>query len=211
MICVEGVAARIYAWSDWSEISSITLTTDLTGQYIKSITPYTSHHKTLVLLELSDLNGSATTNALHLLDAASFSIDESVSDQTVAAEPGVAEDTGKVRLTDVAAAATSNYDSLLARKLAVFAHLVAHVVGLSDTNRLVFLDAHSWVCSVDIKSVGNNLVSYSRHFFVPYDWFAGTRDMICAVVKQDVIFARNDDVAIIKGGLEYTEGVDMKV
>lgn len=212
MICIEGIATHIYAWSDWSEISSITLTTDLTGQYIKSITPYTSHQQTLVLLELSDLNGSATTNGLHLLDAASFSIDESASDQAVAAEPGVAEDTGKVRLPDEAAAATSsNYDFLLAQKLAAFAHVVAHVVGLSDTNRLVFLDAHSWVCSVDIKSVGNNLVSYSRHFFVPYDWFAGTRDMICAVVKQDVLFARNDDIAVIKGGLEYFEEVNMKV
>lgn len=43
---------------------------------------------------------------------------------------------------------------------------------------------------------------------MPYGWLAGTRDVICAVTQRDVVFARNDDVAIIKGGLEYAEKVD---
>lgn len=212
MICVEGIAIHIYAWSDWSEISSITLTADLTGQHIKSITPYISHEKSLILFELSDLNGSATTRGLHLLDVASFSNHKSSSNQAVSVQPGVEKDIAKVELMDEAAATTSSsYESLLAQQFAALANVVAHIVGLGDANRLVFLDTHSWVCSVNVQSFGNKLVSYSRHFFVPYDWFAGTRYIIGAVVKRDVIFVRHDDVAIIKGGLEYIEDVDLEV
>ena len=35
--------------------------------------------------------------------------------------------------------------------------------------------------------------------------------MLCAVVRRDVVFARNDDVAIVRGGLEYAEKVDVEV
>lgn len=35
--------------------------------------------------------------------------------------------------------------------------------------------------------------------------------MICAVAQRDVLFARNGDVAIIKGGLEYVERDNTKV
>ena len=43
---------------------------------------------------------------------------------------------------------------------------------------------------------------------MPYDWFAGTRDVVCAVAQRDVLFARNNDVAVVKGGLEYAEKVN---
>jgi hypothetical protein len=100
---------------------------------------------------------------------------------------------------------------LLGPQLAALAHRVAHVVGLRDAGKLVFLDTHSWVCSADLEGLGNSSVSYSRHFFVPYGWFSGIRDVICAVAQRDVLFARNDDVAIVKGGLEYAEKVNVEV
>jgi len=193
MICVDGEAARIYAWSDWSEIASVAFTFNMTGLQLKNVMPVDRQR---ILLELSELDGSATTRGLHLFDAASFSIDH---DEAVADEVSIKTTAAAISIP------------LRCPQLAALAHRVAHVVGLGDDGKLVFLDTHSWVCSADLDGLSNSSVSYSRHFFVPYDWFAGTRDVICAVAQRDVLFARNDDVAIVKGGLEYAEVVSMEV
>ena len=91
------------------------------------------------------------------------------------------------------------------------ADYVSHIIGVSESGKLVFLDTHSWVCSANLESTFGNAVSYSRHFFVPYDWFSGTRDIVSGLARRDVVFARNDDVAIIKGGLVYEEKVDVRL
>lgn len=210
MICIEGAASRIYAWSDWSEVASVPLTSDVTGLQLKSVTPYTSGHRRRILLELSELDGSADTRGLHLLDAASFSIDNNPAKDGISEAAKVRENADTVSIREEAAAEAVSV-MLLGPQLATLAHRVAHVVGLGNTGKLVFLDTHSWVCSVDLESLSNSSVSYLRHFFVPYDWFSGTRDMICTVSQRDVLFARNDDVAIVKGGLEYVEKVNAEV
>lgn len=47
---------------------------------------------------------------------------------------------------------------------------------------------------------------------MPHDWFAGTRDVVCAVARRrDVFFGRNNHLAVMKGGLEYAEKVDADV
>lgn len=211
MICIEGATARIYAWEDWSEVASVHLTTDITGLQSKSITPYMSGLRPRILLELAELDGSPDTRGLHLLDAASFSIENLPTHEAIFEAATVREEAGKVPITEEAAAAAAVSIPLLGPQLAALAHRIAHVVGLDDANQLVFLDTHSWVCSADLEGLSNSPVSYSRHFFVPYDWFAGTRDVICAVAQRDVLFARNDAVAIVKGGLEYAEKVNVKV
>jgi hypothetical protein len=210
MICIEGAAAHIYAWSDWSEIASVSLATDMTGLQLKSLTPYISGQRRRILLELSELDGSADTRGLHLFDAASFSIENNPGKDAVseAARAGKDADTISIR-GEATAAAVSN--PLLGPQLATLAHCVAHVIGLDATGKLVFLDTRSWVCSVDLEGLGNSSVLYSRHFFVPYDWFSGIRDVICAVAQGDILFARNDNVAIVKGGLEYTEKVNAEI
>jgi hypothetical protein len=91
------------------------------------------------------------------------------------------------------------------------ADYVSHIIGIGDSGKLVFLDVHSWVCSASLQSTFGSFVSYSRHFFVPYDWFSGTQDIVCALARRDVLFVRHDDVAIIKGELEYVEMVDVKL
>lgn len=209
MICIEGAAARIYAWRNWSEVASVTLTAGVIGLQLKSVIPCMSGGRRRILLELSELDGSPVTRGLHLLDAAPFSIETVPAKAAVSEAPELREDADEVSITEKAAAAVSI--PLFGPQLAALAHRVAHVVGLSAANQLVFLDTHSWVCSVDLEGLGNNSVSYSRHFFVPYDWFAGTRDLICAVAQRDVLFARNGGVAIIKGGLEYVEEVIAEV
>jgi WD40 repeat protein len=209
MICIEGAAARIYAWSDWSEVTSVQLTTIITGLQLKSVTPYMLGYKRRILLELSELDGSADTRGLHLIDAASFSAENSQTQEAAleAAKVGEGADTEPIKEGATAVAVSI---PLLGPQLAALAHHVAHVVGLGEAGKLIFLDTNSWVCSVDLEGLGNGSASYSRHFFVPYDWFSGARDLICAVTQRDVLFARNDDVAIIKGGLEYVEKVNLE-
>ena len=211
MICIEGAAARIYAWSDWSEVVCVFLRTDVTGLQLKSVTPYMSGHRRRILLELSELDGSADTCSLHLLDAASFSIEDNPSKKALSQALKARKDAEDVSIREGAAAAAAISVPLLGPQLATLAHRVAHVVGLGAAGKLVFLVNHSWVCSTDLEGLGNSLVSYSRHFFVPYDWFSGTRDVICAVTHRDVLFARNDDVVIVKDGLNYAEKVNAEV
>jgi len=110
---------------------------------------------------------------------------------------------------------------------------VAHVIGvmrLMNAPKLVFLDTDSWVSSLDLGAMlllapdgggsGESSISvgvsssvtnfYTRHFFVPYDWFAGMRHVIGSVTNQrEVVFGKSHDVAIIKGGLEFAESVDI--
>ena len=206
MICIEDAAAHIYAWTDWSEVASVHLTVDMTGLQLKSVTPYISSRRWLILLELCERDGSPDTRGLHLLEAAPFSIENHSSNESVSEAARDSKDPDKVSTTREAPA-TATSIPLLGPQLATLVPRVTHVIGLGKTNQLIFLDTRSWVCSVDLETLGDKSVSYSRHFFVPYDWFAGTRDVICAIAQRDVLFARNDDVAIIKGGLEYAEKV----
>ncbi|MCJ1385501.1 hypothetical protein MMC17_008624 [Xylographa soralifera] len=210
MVCVEGAAAHIYAWSDWSKVTSVSLTIDMTGMQLKSIIPYTLGHRQVILFELCELDGSVDTQSLHLLHAEDLSID-SIAAKEVASE--AVEDgnhAGTISTSHRPVAATILVP-ILDSQLTALASVMTHVVGLSDAGKLVFLDTRSWVCSVDLGSLDNASVSYSRHFFVPYDWFAGIRDVICALAQGDIVFARNNDVAIVKGGLEYVQNVNVDV
>lgn len=110
---------------------------------------------------------------------------------------------------------------LFGPQLAALASHVSHVIHLSDDGNLIFLDSHSWVSSINLddfekcgtvspaatERLSSLPIRYSRHFFVPYDWFSGTRDIVCAATKRDVLFARNGEVAVIKNGLDYAEEV----
>ena len=90
--------------------------------------------------------------------------------------------------------------------LANLADRISRTVGLLGST-LIFLDPSSWVCSVDLSAaVADNI--YMRHFFVPYDWFSSTRELVCAVTaKRDVVFVRVGEIAIVKRGLEDGECV----
>lgn len=217
MICVKRAAAHIYAWMDWSEVTSVRLAADMTGLQLKSVTPYMSGRRGRILLELSEPDGSPDTRSLHLFDAAPFAIENFSANEAVPEAAKVNRDADKVSITKegVPAATTTTTTvsvPLLDPQLTTLAHRVTHTIGLGDANQLVFLDTHSWVCSADLDGLSDSsVVSYSRHFFVPYDWFAGTREVICGVARRDVLFARNDDVAVIKGGLDYAENVDAEV
>lgn len=192
----------------------------MTGLQLKSVTSYMSGRQGRILLELSELDGSPDTRGLHLLDDALFAVEDIPAKEAVPETTKVNRDADKVSIPEEVVPATTTTTTITTRvslpllnpQLTTLAHRVAHIVGLGDANRLVFLDTHSWVCSADLDGFSDSsVISYSRHFFLPYDWLAGTRDVICGVARRDVLFARNDDVAIIKGGLEYAEKVDAEV
>ena len=208
MICIESAVAYIYAWCDWSEIACITLATKVAGLQLKSVSPYLSGHRTFFLLELSELSGSADTPNLHFLDAVAFTIGIDDNNRAISEEANAERGHGTAPVTEDI---TAIPDPFLGPQLAILASRIAHVIGFSGANKLVFLDKHSWVCSIDLEGLDQGSISYSRHFFVPHDWFSGTRSMICAVAQREVLFARNDDIAIVKGGLEYSEKVIIEV
>lgn len=206
MICIEGAAARIYAWNDWSEVAFVSLTIDIIGLQLKSVTPYVSGHGRRILLELSELDRSGNTQGLHVLDAANFIIENDIAEEPnfEATSVGIKEmvSSNKTSPADVVVI------PFLDLQLETLVHHVAHVIGFRDDGTLIFLNTHSWVCSVDLESLRHSSFLYIRHFFVPYDWFSGTRDIMGATTQKDVLFARNNNIAIIKNGLEYMEKVN---
>lgn len=113
--------------------------------------------------------------------------------------------TPKVELTGADRASTTWNDQLSA-----LSKLGGHILDVTSNSRLIFIDKKSWVCSMDLQSVGTeSLTKYSRHFFIPHEWLAGSSHVICSVSSngKEIAFARNDDVVVVKNGLEFGEQV----
>ena len=74
----------------------------------------------------------------------------------------------------------------------------------SDSQKLVFLHGSGWVCSVDAQAT--DLEHFIRHFFFPADWLSTDASLIIKITKRsDIIFAKRDEIAVIKRGLETSE------
>ncbi|OJI84561.1 hypothetical protein ASPTUDRAFT_670003 [Aspergillus tubingensis CBS 134.48] len=201
VICFEGATARIYTWSDWTEVATIEVNIDLGGLQIKNAFPCTSARKQRILLELSELDGPAKTCRLYLLDAKAFTVyNEGDRPDSPSAICAGQKDTllgNKLLHVD----RTSN--QCLINRSATMSRYITHCIGVTAASKIVFLDTHSWVCTADLDIPEDSKELYVRHFFVPYDWFSGSRHIISTVVSRDVLITRNSDLAVIKGGLEY--------
>ena len=76
---------------------------------------------------------------------------------------------------------------------------------------VVFLDDDGWVCSLDVGEVDSRLTSYKRHFFLPYDWLSTNDGLLCECTERgDIIFAKEDELAVIRKGLECVEVVEFE-
>ena len=240
-VCIEGATARIFAWNDWSHVLSLRLAVNMAEVQLKSLRGYGSGHRRRMLLELSELNGSSRTRGLYLFDAPLFNLERDepsrsgpdpeegkriglidVEIPAVQLAPSrddnslvdsVAEEATQTRHVPVA-------DPLFGPQLLALTRHISHVIHLSDSSKLIFLDSHSWVSSINLEDFDKFAMAtpaaegppsppirYSRHFFVPYDWFSGARDIVCAATMRDILFARNGEVAVIKNGLDYAEEV----
>ncbi|KAK0661187.1 hypothetical protein QBC41DRAFT_236104 [Cercophora samala] len=80
------------------------------------------------------------------------------------------------------------------------------VIGVFQS-RILFLDQDGWICSVDLDG-SHSPESYSRHFFLPSDWI-GTDDtlLVALTAKNEIAFAKEDELAVIKRGLESCQKV----
>lgn len=216
MICVDSATVGIYQWDDFSQISSYSLLIGPSNVELKNAAFYKENNKERLILEFSEKSGSLRTSGLAIFDAdefdasptlASGSNGERPSGSTVSAP--VADNEGKQILSALRSIAP------LDTRLALVTREIAHVIGLSDSGKLVFIDRSSWICSVDLtqhsdglgQGDGRPINELFRHFFVPQDWFAGTRDIVCAMSPNDLILTRSGDLAIIKGPFEYAERV----
>ncbi|GIJ87379.1 hypothetical protein Asppvi_006285 [Aspergillus pseudoviridinutans] len=205
-ICFESTAARVYTWDKWSQVVSVSLDISVRELEFKSINQFAFHSAKCVLIELSESGGPAKTQNLYLMDAQSFEVNnkDNVED-AISVSPAL--DDALAPLSIVKGQGVPEGESLVSPvepRLALLSQRVAHVIGICDSSRLVFLDTGCWVSSVSLENRTPDITSYSRHFFIPYDWVAGSRDVICAVLRRDILFARNDDLVIIRGGFDFT-------
>jgi WD40 repeat protein len=76
---------------------------------------------------------------------------------------------------------------------------------------VVFLDDDGWLCSLNVGEVGTRLTSYKKHFFLPYDWLSTNDELLfeCSE-KGDIIFAKEDELAVIRKGLEHGEVIEFR-
>ncbi|KAL8944383.1 MAG: hypothetical protein Q9211_000617 [Gyalolechia sp. 1 TL-2023] len=94
-----------------------------------------------------------------------------------------------------------------------FGDIMAPLMGTFGTvvgtrgKSILFLDHDGWMCSAEMTE-SSIPAHYKRHFFLPYDWLStNTRLLLDVTAKGDTIFARRDDLAVIKRGLEFVEVV----
>ncbi|KAI0549867.1 NACHT and WD domain protein [Xylaria curta] len=196
VICVDGETVRILAWNNWEIVSSSPININLANLQLKGVITHTSKLKTQsLLIELSELNGSARTCGLHLLDISGL-LDTSNS------PPGKNKEIS----------AQSEFLALIQEpQISALGANVAHVIQFDNSGHLLFLDNQSWVASADLNALSKGILCYTRHFFVPHEWLSGSSSIVITVRRREVIVARNGDLVVIKGGLDFAEKVDIGI
>ncbi|ESZ91085.1 NACHT and WD domain-containing protein [Sclerotinia borealis F-4128] len=79
-------------------------------------------------------------------------------------------------------------------------------MGAESSERLVFLHGSQWVCATDTSSARTN--RFARHFFFPADWLDTSKDSALSMKvtkKGDVLFVKDDEVAVVRRGLLTSE------
>jgi WD40 repeat protein len=72
----------------------------------------------------------------------------------------------------------------------------------ADDQKLVFLHSDNWICSTDPEKPSNVI----RHFFLPADWLTSNVDLMIEMTPaENILFAKRDEVAVIKRGLRNRE------
>lgn len=217
LVYIDSVKVCAYCWSDWSEVSSSALSLDSDTAELKSAIIYSLGQKQRIMLDLVHPNSSVNINRIAIIDIDCLAIGTNDSsllpgkqlDAVAALDQLVTDEDGEHMVT------TSSLAAPLRSRMMAFEPNVAHVIGIDESKKLVFLSRSFWVCSVDLSESGLEMaqrkdsptIAVFEHFFVPYDWFAGKRDIVRALAKRDVILTRGGDLAVIRGGLDYAERV----
>jgi WD40 repeat protein len=212
LMCVENVKVRTYCWSDWSELSSIALSLDNIVAELKSTSLYSIGQKHRMMLNLLDLDKSVNTNKIVLIDVDCLEIGNIISsfspgkqvERITAVDQNTTEEDERNMIT------SPNLGHLLCLQMTDFDLDVNHVIGISESKKLVFLDQSFWVCSIDLRTSrletkqhkDSPAITILKHFVIPFDWFAGGRDISAALAKRDLILTRSGELAMIRGGFD---------
>lgn len=214
VISFEGpiLRAHIHAWNDWSQVSTIALDVDSMALQVKISISFKSDRRTWILLELFRKDGSAQTGGLHIFEATKLDVEKQIGFPAGLGSPRSRDFAERnTQVEEVTAAMDeANLNMSLGKQLGLLTRDISRVIGISEDKHLFFLDSHSWVCSAELKALCKDLVFYRRHFFVPYEWFAGVREILCAVARHHIVLVRNDNLAIVKGSMEYSEHVYLR-
>lgn len=82
---------------------------------------------------------------------------------------------------------------------------VRHLIGYYGRN-LVYLTHDGWIWSTDLHTA-----AAIRHFFLPADWLCANGELIIEVTANgDLIFAKKDELAVIKRDLKSRFEIDPK-
>lgn len=213
LVCVYNVKVCIYSWSDWSEISSFALSLDNETAELRNATLYSLGPKQRIMLDLLHPGNSANINRIVIIDADCLTIVQKHSSDFEGKQLDAAVALGQNAIDEAEnMVMTSSLAAPLCLQMTAFELSVAHIIGIHEC-KLVFLNRSFWVCSVDLSESKLEIVQSKdpprtevfEHFFVPYDWFAGKKDIVCALEKRDIILTRGGDLAVIRGGLDYAE------
>ncbi|ORX97796.1 hypothetical protein BCR34DRAFT_577708 [Clohesyomyces aquaticus] len=187
VICIHGSTVLAYSWEGSRLPGDLELPSGPTDLQVKALIPCTLSRSLKLLVEFSELHGGTDTRNLNILDVKPLNVAGGSATENVPFEISAAQFPG------------------------CFIDRVFHIIDISDAHKLIFLDRQSWVCSVALDQKWTNTFLYTRHFFVPYDWFSGSRGTICALSKRDLIFAKDDCVVVVKGGLNFVDTVTLSI
>lgn len=213
-----GLAARgqvhVHSWAGWLEVPSFSssMSGGIDLPQLKTAWEFQLQGHPHVLLEYSDMDGSTKTSHVAVLQAESIADslkntmttrEHEIVDHSLAAKQEEEEDEDE-------ASTTLEEAGLSLTPLPALSSRIAHIIGTNDRGALIFLDHDYWVCSCDVKAAlatdkQANSVLYTRHCFIPFEWLAGRRDIICCIVRGSIVFARTSDIVIVRGYSEFCE------
>ncbi|KAL8907430.1 MAG: hypothetical protein Q9207_001400 [Kuettlingeria erythrocarpa] len=174
---------RIYGWNGLKELTSgsgIALICNILPEFeLRSV--YSAWDGGILVTEYSEVKRSRSKGHMILWDTASI-------------QPSTAFMTPHELLRP--------FGDVLAPLMGTFGTVVG-----SRGNNILFLDHDGWMCSVEMTE--NSVPAhYKRHFFLPFDWLSTNSRLLLNVTPAgDTIFARRDELAVIKRGLEFVEMV----
>ncbi|PCD29344.1 hypothetical protein AU210_011882 [Fusarium oxysporum f. sp. radicis-cucumerinum] len=215
LIYVDNVKICAHNWCDLTEVSSMKfLLDDQTGE-LTNATLYSLGQKHRIMLHLAHPRSSIKTNRIAIINLDRLPVEGSDPSfpqrkQTYALatfdQSTTDDDKGDI-------VKPSNLAAALCSSVTQFELNIAHIIGVDDSSKLMFLNQSCWICSVDLSASGLEItqredessIAVFEHFFIPHDWFAGKKDIVCTLAKGDVAITRGGDLAVIRGGVEYNE------
>ncbi|KAI9844670.1 MAG: hypothetical protein M1837_005412 [Sclerophora amabilis] len=102
-------------------------------------------------------------------------------------------------------AALEGFGDRLASLIGTLGTMIGFLNGNNNNNNsILFLNHDGWICSVQMEDQLPQY--YQRHFYLPNDWLS-TNDqvLIRCTPSKEIIFVKEDEVAIIRRGLDCVE------